>query len=78
MASKPDAQIFDLKPSQWIGTMIVHPSQPCGEWDTNTEFSNDISAAILLICSMDFANVYHILNNVLIYHQVVLPIDEIG
>lgn len=78
MASKPDAQILDLNSSQWIGTMIVHPSQPYGEWDTNTESSNDISAAILLIFSMDFANVYHILNNVLIYHQVVLPIDEIG
>lgn len=38
----------------------------------------DKSRCLIIICSMDFANVYHILNNVLIYHQVVLPIDEIG
>ena len=36
------------------------------------------SRCLIIIFSMDFANVYHILNNVLIYHQVVLPIDEIG
>ena len=167
VASKLDVQILDMKPSQWIGTMIVHPSQPCAklrsarfrhpfcnfllllflscqgrwpcrvcshahrnierlpcllplfnywtfvtisisQWLITFDITNQgtlplvascsgtkmllahhlrtgglkcpcfgKSRCLIIICSMDFANVYHILNDVLVYHQVVLPIDEI-